>query len=66
MFWYKASRNFGGKKFNYLFASGNGGNHLVVFPEEKMVIVLSSTAYGPGPGQRISYEIMSRILSAYK
>ena len=65
MFWYKSKRNFGNKKFDYLFASGSGGNHLIVFPKENMVIALTSTAYGPGPGQRISYEIMSKILAAF-
>lgn len=66
MLWYKSSRTFGKNKFDYLFASGNGGNHLIVFPKEKMVIALISSAYGPGYGQGRSYTIMSRILSAYK
>lgn len=62
--WYKTSRTFGKNHLNYLFASGNGGNHLIVVPDQKMVIALTSSAYGPGYGQGRSYAIMSRIFSA--
>ncbi len=64
MMWYKSSRTFGGRSFDYLFASGNGGNHLIVVPEEEMVIALTSGAYGPWHGHRRSYNIMSKILMA--
>lgn len=64
MLWYKSQRTFGGKKVNYLFASGNGGNHLIVIPEKEMVIALTSSAYGQGYGHRRSYNIMSKILAA--
>lgn len=66
MFWYKSHRTFGSKQIDYLFASGNGGNHLVVIPELEMVIALTSSAYGPGPGHRRSYNIMSKVLEALK
>ncbi len=66
MLWYKATEEFGGRTFDYLFASGNGGNHLVVFPDEEMVIALTSSAYGRGPGHRRSYNIMSKVLEAMK
>ena len=62
--WYKTSRTFGKNHLNYLFASGNGGNHLIVVPDHKMVIALTSSAYGPGHGQGRSYAIMSKIFSA--
>ncbi len=62
--WYKTSRTFGKNHLNYLFASGNGGNHLIVVPDQHMVIALTSSAYGPGYGQGRSYAIMSRIFSA--
>ena len=64
MLWYKSHRTFGGKKIDYLFASGNGGNHLIVIPEKEMVIALTSSAYGQGYGHRRSYNIMSKILAA--
>ena len=66
MLWYKANRKFGEKQFEYIFASGSGGNHLVVIPEEEMVIALTSSAYGPGYGQRRTFNIMKKILEAYK
>ncbi len=66
MMWYKSKRTFGGREFEYLFASGNGGNHLVVVPSENIVISITSSAYGPGYGQRRSYEVLSRVLGAYK
>ncbi len=64
MMWYKTSRTFGKKNLDYLFASGNGGNHLVVVPDEKMIIALTSSAYGPGYGHGRSYAIMSKIFAA--
>jgi len=62
--WYKSEREIGGKTYRYVWASGIGGNHLVVFPEENLVIALTSSAYGPGPGHRRSFNIMSRVLMA--
>lgn len=66
MMWYKSTRTFGDKEFEYLFASGNGGNHLVVVPEEELVIALTSSAYGLPHGQGKSYTILSMILAALK
>lgn len=64
MLWYKAERTYNGKKFDYLFASGNGGNHLVIVPEENMVIALTSSAYGQGYPHRRAYAILGKVLSA--
>ncbi len=64
MLWYKSHRTFGEKKVDYLFASGNGGNLLIVVPDEKMVIALTSSAYGQGYGHRRSYNIMSKIFAS--
>ena len=64
-FWYKSKRTFGGKTYEYLFASGNGGNHLVVIPEYEMVIALTSSAYGQRYAQRRTYDIMKRVLEAF-
>jgi CubicO group peptidase (beta-lactamase class C family) len=63
-FWYKSHRTFNAKKVDYLFASGNGGNHLIVIPEEEMVIALTSSAYGQGYGHRRSYNIMVKIFAS--
>lgn len=62
--WYKSSRKFGAEKRQYLFASGMGGNHLIVIPAENMVIALTSGAYGQGYGHGRSYAIMSKIFTA--
>lgn len=64
MFWYKATREFAGKTFNYLFGSGNGGNHIIVVPDEEMVIAITSSAYGQRYQHGRSFTIISKILSA--
>ncbi len=64
MMWYKSSRTFNGKDFNYLFASGNGGNQLIVIPDQKMVIALTSGAYGQPYGHGRSNAIMRIILES--
>ena len=64
MFWYKTTRTFGDKEFNYLFGSGLGGNHIVVFPEEEMVIAITSSAYRTGYQHGRSYAVMEKVLKA--
>ena len=64
MFWYKATREFAGKEREYLFASGNGGNQLIVLPEENIVIALGSGAYGQGYAHLRSYTFMKKVLEA--
>lgn len=66
MMWYKSHRTFGGKNIDYLFASGNGGNHLIVIPDKEIVIALTSSAYGQRYAHRRSYKIMSKVLAALK
>jgi len=66
MMWYKSNRTFGDNEVEYLFASGNGGNHLIVIPDEEMVIALTSSAYGQRYAHRRSYNIMSKILASLK
>lgn len=66
MLWYKNQGTINGKKVDYLWASGNGGNHLVVVPEEELVIALTSTAYGYRYGQRRSYTILEKLFNAMK
>ncbi len=64
MLWYKNQEVFNGKKIDYLWASGNGGNHLVVVPEKNMVIALTSTAYGQRYAHKRSRAILNKLLSA--
>jgi CubicO group peptidase (beta-lactamase class C family) len=64
MLWYKILLPVNGKEYDYLFASGLGGNHLVVVPEEKLVIALTSTAYGQRYQHRRSFQILKKLLGA--
>ena len=64
MLWYKKQQIINGKTFDYLWASGRGGNQLIVVPDEEMVIALTSTAYGPRYGHSRAYEFLQGILGA--
>lgn len=64
LLWYKSTRTFAGKEIDYLFASGNGGNQLIVIPDKKMVIALTASAYGQGYAHGRSNAIMNVILNA--
>lgn len=64
MLWYKTQQTFNDKTFEFLYASGNGGNYLFVFPNENMVIALTSAAYGPGYGHQRSRTILQKLLNA--
>lgn len=66
MLWYKTKRKFGNREISYLWASGNGGNHLVVVPEENMVIALTSGAYGNWYPHTRAYFILGKIFQALK
>ena len=66
MLWYRTKRKFGDNEINYLWASGNGGNHLVVVPEENMVIAMTSGAYGNWYPHTRAYFILSKIFQALK
>jgi hypothetical protein len=47
-----------------MVASGNGGNQLIVFPNENMVIAIGSAAYGQGYAHGRSNAIMRKILES--
>lgn len=64
MFWYKKKATYKGKEFDYLWASGNGGNQLIVIPKEKIVIALTATAYGYRYGHTRTYAILEKLFNA--
>lgn len=64
MLWYKSKRTFGAKEVNYLWASGNGGNHLVIVPEKNMVIAMTSGAYGNWYPHKRAYGILGKVFQA--
>lgn len=64
MLWYKKQSTIKGKKIDYLWASGRGGNQLIVIPEKNTVIALTSTAYGPNYGHARARTILTELLQA--
>ncbi len=65
MLWYKDSTSIKGREVDYLWASGNGGNHLIVVPEEELVVALTSTAYGQRAYMHVrSRAVMNKIFNA--
>lgn len=63
-FWFFASKEVNGKKYDCIYASGNGGNLLFVVPSENLVVSLISSAYGQGYGHRRSRNIFEYILKS--
>lgn len=66
MMWYKSTKTFRGKSINYVYASGMGGNHLVVIPDREIVIAITSGAYGAPYGHGRSYAIWDKIMESFK
>ncbi|WCO03146.1 serine hydrolase domain-containing protein [Psychroserpens ponticola] len=66
MLWYKSTKVFDGDAIDYIYASGYGGNHLVVVPDKELVIAVSSGAYGERHSHRRSYAIWNKILESFK
>lgn len=64
--WYKAQRTFGDKTIDYLYASGNGGNYIIIVPAEEMVVAVTNSAYGQGYGHGRARTIFSRLITALK
>lgn len=62
--WYLKQHTVGNRAVTVHFASGNGGNKIYIVPSHRMVIAITSSAYGRGYGQRRSQDILLRILSA--
>jgi CubicO group peptidase (beta-lactamase class C family) len=63
-FWYAATKEVNGKKYECIYASGNGGNLLFIVPSENLVVSLFSSAYGPGNGHQRSRNIFGYILKS--
>lgn len=63
-FWYIGSKEVRGKKYDYVYASGNGGNLLFVVPSANMVVSITSSAYGQGYGHRRTANVFNYVLSS--
>ena len=61
-FWFTATKEVNGKKYDCVYASGNGGNLLFLVPSENLVVGLTSSAYGQGYGHRRSRAIFQYVL----
>ncbi len=66
MLWYKSTRMFGTDEIEYLWASGNGGNHLVVIPEKNLAVAMTSGAYGNWYPHERAYKILIKVIQALK
>lgn len=62
-FWYGKVHSINGKPVPVSFASGSGGNKLYVIPSRRMVVAITSSAYGRGYGQRRSEAILKAVLA---
>jgi CubicO group peptidase (beta-lactamase class C family) len=60
--WYQGAKTVNGQTYRYCFASGNGGNVLIVVPELDMVVALTSSAYGQGYGHQRAQNIFEFLL----
>lgn len=63
-FWYGKTHRVGTTPVRVSFASGNGGNKIYVVPGRRMVVAVTSSAYGRGYGQRRSEAILKALLAA--
>ena len=63
-FWYLSEIGVQGRSIEYLFASGNGGNLLFVVPDERLVVSVTSSAYGQGYGHFRAHNIFKFILNS--
>jgi CubicO group peptidase (beta-lactamase class C family) len=62
--WWRGLELSGDHQVEFAFASGNGGQKIVVVDALEMVIVITSTAYGLGRGQQRSHSIIRDLLQA--
>ncbi|WP_199560222.1 serine hydrolase domain-containing protein [Sphingomonas psychrotolerans] len=62
-FWYRKDYRIADTGIAVSFASGNGGNKIYVVPGCRLVVAVTSSAYGRGYGQRRSEAILKAILA---
>ena len=62
--WYTKAEPVGARNVEVHFASGNGGNKIYIVPSLRMVVAITSSAYGQSYGQRRSQDILLKILAA--
>lgn len=62
-FWYSRTHEINGQSMPVFFASGNGGNKIYVVPSRRLVVAITSSAYGHGYGQRRSEAILKALLA---
>lgn len=60
-FWHK-TYEINGKKYPCAYASGNGGNRIIIFENLPIVIVITATAYGKPYGHFQADEIVEEYL----
>jgi len=63
-FWYHKKYRVADTRITVSFASGNGGNKIYVVPACRLVVAVTSSAYGRGHGQRRSEAILKTLLDA--
>jgi len=64
--WYRKTYFMDGEDVLVHFASGNGGNKIYVVPSRRMVVAITSAAYGRPHGQRRSERILLSVLGALR
>lgn len=63
-FWWHTTKSINNRKYDCIYASGNGGNLLFIVPSENLVVCLTSSAYGQGYGHRRSRNIFEYVLKS--
>lgn len=62
-FWYRKNHRIADNTISVSFASGNGGNKIYVIPACRLIVAVTSSAYGHGYGQRRSEAILKAVLT---
>ena len=62
-FWYFKTHDIAGQRVAVSFASGNGGNKLYIIPSRRLIVSVTSRAYGRGYGQRRSEALLKALLA---